>query len=520
MDRRHERVWVGVVVVLYLALSAWLSWELNVWRDEMYSLHTSAGSVARAAREAIDFELQPPVYFAVLAAWRTFDDSIFFARLLSSLFGAGAILATAALARRLVPSMHPALAAALLATHPFLVWAGTEIRVYALVVLLSSLLTLTFVRAYWLEVPRVGARLAFAAVGIVALYTQYYLAVVLVAFGAALLARRERSRLVPFVIDVGGVGLASLPLVFALRSQLGSHRDDLGRSVPLGFEALRLVVVRFELYLFSFNDAIDKSYWGRSAVRVARWTYRGVIAAAVGVGVWQLRRRSMGGRPLAGEGARVVPVGAGIAAYAVCMAMLFVAIGPMSVGERHTAGLLVPALLAVAALPAVAIGRGAMRAWCGLLVGSNVAATILTHVVPLAKDCDCRRVAETIARREAPREPILVFPSEDVLPLSVYYRGQNKLVPVPAAPSYERWDQSTFVVRSPDDVARLLASEAPGTAGLWVHKNTYGPRWGPEKLEAFLADGYREDARFAFERGVVLRHFVRQGTRDTSLASP
>src|SRR5262245_13265135 len=184
-DPRGGRVAVGAMVVLYLALTAWLSWELNVWRDEMYSLHTSAESVGYAARRAIDFELQPPVYFALLAAWRTIDDSIFFARLLSSLFGAGAILVAVALARRIAPRVHPGYVAAVFATHPFLVWAGTEIRVYALVVLLSALLTFTFIEAYWVAPPRPRMRLAFAAVALVSMYTQYYLVLLLVGFGAA-----------------------------------------------------------------------------------------------------------------------------------------------------------------------------------------------------------------------------------------------------------------------------------------------------------------------------------------------
>jgi hypothetical protein len=129
-------------------------------------------------------------------------------------------------------------------------------------------------------------------------------------------------------------------------------------------------------------------------------------------------------------------------------------------------------------------------------------------------------VAESITRLETNREPILVFPSEDALPLAVYYHGRNRLLPVPAAPSYESWDQRTFVVQSPDDVARLVEAEAPGSVGLWVHKNTYGPRWGPDKLEAFLAGAYREDGRFVFERGVVVRHFVRREAGASSIASP
>jgi hypothetical protein len=82
-------------------------------------------------------------------------------------------------------------------------------------------------------------------------------------------------------------------------------------------------------------------------------------------------------------------------------------------------------------------------------------------------------------------------------------------VPVPSAPSYEHWDQSKFVIHSPDDVADVLEKEAPGGVGLWVHTNTYGPGWGPERLEAFLASGFRENERYEFAQGVVLRHFVR-----------
>ena len=116
------------MVVLYLVVTAWLSFHLNVWRDEMYSLHTSSGSVGRAAQQAILFEIQPPVYFVALAAWRTVNDSIFFARLLSSLFGAGAVLVIARLAASCVPRVHPAYAAVLLAVTRHLGGDGKQLR--------------------------------------------------------------------------------------------------------------------------------------------------------------------------------------------------------------------------------------------------------------------------------------------------------------------------------------------------------------------------------------------------------
>jgi len=311
----------------------------------------------------------------------------------------------------------------------------------------------------------------------------------------------------------------SLPLVLALGAQFGSHRGDLGRQIGFGAETLRLVVSRFEAYLFSFNAAIDQARWTLSAMRAARWAYRAVIFAAIVLGLVLLRRRlrdapptarSATAQPETGPLVEGWPFVAAIAAYAVLMAGLVVAVGPMSVGERHTAGLLVPALFAVTAAPAFMLGSRAAVSWVAILVASNVAATTLVQFVPLAKDCDCRRVAAAITEHEASSEPILIFPSEDAMPLSVYYRGKNHLVPVPSPPSYEHWDQSQFVIRSPDDVAEALEKEGPGGVGLWVHTNTYGPGWGPDKLEAFLARDFREDREFEFAHGVVLRHFVRK----------
>jgi hypothetical protein len=155
------------------------------------------------------------------------------------------------------------------------------------------------------------------------------------------------------------------------------------------------------------------------------------------------------------------------------------------------------------------MGSRAGKLGAAFLIASNVGATLLTMVVPLAKDCDCRRVADTIGAHEAQHEPILVFPSEDAMPLSVYYQGQNRLIPVPRPASLDHWDQRTFVIDDSGEIARLLGPGEPSS--LWVHTGTYGTAWGQEKLEQFLAKGYREDEEREFFKGVRLRHFVRNG---------
>jgi hypothetical protein len=188
--------------------------------------------------------------------------------------------------------------------------------------------------------------------------------------------------------------------------------------------------------------------------------------------------------------------------------------GPLTVGERHTTAIVIPLLIATIAVPAFALGRFAGVLGAAFLIASNVPATLLTQVIPLAKDCDCRRVARTIGAHETSHEPILVFPSEDALPLAVCYQGQNRLVPVPRPASFDRWDQRSFVIDDAGEISRLLGRD--DHASLWVHTGTYGTSWGQDKLEEFLARGYHEDEERDFFQGVRLRHFVRNGNR-TSL---
>ncbi len=499
---RSPRVWL--IIALYLLLTGWLSFELNLWRDEIYSLHTSSESPLGAARKAMTFELQPPFYFTLLSAWRMLNTSGFFARLLSALCGGGAILASAVLAQRLVPRLDPAWAAAVVASHPFMVWVGTEIRVYALTVLLSVLLLLAFLEAYASPLPRLWPRLAYIALALLAVYTQYYLGALFVCFAVALLVRRDRRKLLQFAMDMAAVGLLCVPLFVLAKMQLGSHKDDLAPGVASGGGAVARALKRFEAYLFSFNKAINEARWKLSTIRAARWAYRALVFGAIALGVLRWRRRFISARV-----EKVVPLLAIVVVYGILVVVLLHVVGPMSVGERHTAGVLVPLLIFPMAALGLSVGKPAAQAWGALLLVSNVPATYLTQIEPMAKDCDCRRVAETIAGLEADREPILVFPSEESLGLAVYYRGKNRLIPIPGPPNFEHWDQRTFVVDDAGTIADLVDREASEPTGLWVHTGPYGYSWGRDKLEAYLSSGYREEETREFAHGVVLRHIVR-----------
>lgn len=75
----------GIAALLHIAAALPLLLGLNLWVDEAYSLHTSHQPLGQVIVQAMRFEQQPPLYFAVLALWRWISPSVTWARLFSLL---------------------------------------------------------------------------------------------------------------------------------------------------------------------------------------------------------------------------------------------------------------------------------------------------------------------------------------------------------------------------------------------------------------------------------------------------
>jgi hypothetical protein len=159
-------------ITIYSCFLIFLAYKLNIWEDEAYSLHTSANNLANVISQAYNFEGQPPFYFILLALWRKIDSGIFFARLFSLLFiGFGSyffyrivlLISGFKYSRWLV---------VIFLVNPFTVWASLEIRLYAFVIFLSTVLIYYFLRFY-LENKKKYLYL-FLLVALIGLYTQYF----------------------------------------------------------------------------------------------------------------------------------------------------------------------------------------------------------------------------------------------------------------------------------------------------------------------------------------------------------
>jgi hypothetical protein len=454
-----------------------LAARLNIWIDESYTLDTTGSGLGYALHQSAYLESQPPLYFLLLAAWRTLDGSILFARLFSVLSICGLLLCAPALARRYLPGLDPGWLLLALACSPFLVWAATEIRLYAFSLLLSGLLLLAFHQAFLAGRVRAGRAAVFGLTALAGALTHYYLWFLHLGFLAVLLAARRREGLKAYLLTMAAVSVCSAPLLWLLLPRVLDTAGELrqAQGLPLA-SALKTIGLRFQEYLLPVDQL----------PRVPRLAARLLFLAAAAAALFFARRS------LARERAAAWLITA--AAAAAFLAVLAGISGYLGM-RRHTFVLFLPGWLAFLSLfPRESrVARRSLAFAVPALVLVSLFSLYRTYQ-PMAKSGDYARVAAYLQSEERPGQPILAFNSESAMPLARYYRGVNRIVPLPSPPSLQSFRERNFVIQSGEQVAAVLAAAAPGHRWAWyVRSGAEGNRgWSyhPERLESYLAGHY------------------------------
>jgi hypothetical protein len=440
--------WFFPLLALHLCLTLPLAWELNTWIDEASSLETTRHGVGHAASRAVTYELQAPLYFASLAAWRMLDGSIFHARLFSVIAAALALWAVAGAARRYLPMIHPGWVVALVAFNPFTVWAATEIRVYALTLLLGALLLRLFYDGYVSDSPSPWARRGYALVALVALYTYYYLGFLLLAHGAALVALRRWRAARDFLLWMAAVGAGFTPLLAMIPGQMTGHTGEAGRqSLSAG---LRLLSWRVQEQLLPV---------GWPSLEAGR---RGALC---GLGLLALALAWRRGRQLAARANVVIWASAAVAASCLLAAYVFTSASFLE--ARHTTVLFLPLTLGVCALVAQAGRRSVFAGWVIVALCFSAASLAATYKRP-AKTGDWKRVAAYLMSAEERGQPILVFQPISAAPLAHYYAGVNRVVPVPQPEQFQTFNSTDSLLTGEAQLHRLLAETPGGGEVVWL----------------------------------------------------
>jgi hypothetical protein len=440
--------WFFPLLALHLCLTLPLAWGLNTWIDEASSLETTRHGVGHAASRAVTYELQAPLYFASLAAWRAMNGSIFHARLFSVVAAALALWAVAAGARRYLPTIHPGWVVALVAFNPFTIWAATEIRVYALALLLGALLLRLFYDGYVCDAASRRARRGYALVALISLYTYYYLGFLLLAHGAALVALRRWRAACDFVLWMAAVGAGFAPLLAVIPGQMTGHTGETGR------QSLR---AGLQLLSWRIQEQVLPAAWPP----LEAWR-RGVLA---GLALLALALAWRHGRRLATPANVVAWVSAAV--VMLCLLAAYVFTSASFLEARHTTVLFLPLLLSVCALLARAGRSGVFAAWVALALCFDAASLAATYKRP-AKTGDWKRVAAYLMSAEERGQPILVFQPISAAPLAHYYAGVNRLVPVPRPEEFRTFNSTDSLLTGEAQLDRLLAETPGGGHLVWL----------------------------------------------------
>lgn len=472
MSARANHLSIAAVLLAFAGLAAWLSWELNVWQDEIYTLDTTGAGPWRAAQRAMSFELQPPLYFTALAVWREANVSLFWSRAFSVVAVAAAIALWVDAARRLAPEAPSWAVLALAVTSYPLLWAASEARCYGLVVLLGSAIVWTWQRGFLADPPSRGAQAGLVLAGVAGLYTQYYLGFVLAACGLGLIVTRDWRGVAHYLGAMLLVAVAFLPLAPLLRGQVEGH-DAL--SAP--GDRAGVVTAARETY-WRLQDYVLPLGGDASAASVAArdWITRIALLAGVALAVRYRNRLPL---PLFG-------LLLGLAGAFLALRMI---VGPDFFVSRYTLALLLPAQLAVLCLLALPRKPALMAVGAGLLALIGVTHSY-QQFAPLAKQGDWRRVAAFIEGSDA-AAPVFVFANVGQAPLERYYHGTAPVSPLPAPLSLETYDPRLSALDSAEATAQRIEASTREGDRFWVvvaHAGAFqGVDKHPERLEAALA---------------------------------
>lgn len=416
---------------VYYCIIIFLAGYLNIWEDEVYSLHTSSSGLSYALNQSIRFEYQPPVYFLSLTIWRTFSDSVLWARLFSIIL----VLISQVLFYNFVKKISGRKMAAffsiLFIVNPWVVYASLEIRAFALVLFLSLLILINFYNSYYNDQITKANRAIYILLAILGIYTQYYIGFLLFANAVVLLLMKNWRSLRLYILDMTiplCLILIYIPYVISnMNLQSTSLPDSTLGDIGL-FKAIRGVISQVTFGYFLPLDIIGS----KSLARILKGII--ILAFLFSMNYSEINKSLRDLSPCI--------------IISLVIILFFVAvlysISQYAVESKYTLVLFFPLFISIL-LAFKAIKPGILNLWLMFFAVLFITINVLKYK-DLYKVKDFRALGDYIEMNEEAGEPIFVHRNISADNLGYYYGGINKIVPVPGDVNYsgnfgpEQWE--------------------------------------------------------------------------------
>lgn len=403
----RRALWVlGAIFVVGLVLRFATLAEQSLWFDEGLTRNLVVEPFGRMVSGVVNTENTPPLFYVLTyVSAHVVGSQEVGLRLASALCGT-ATIAVAYLAGRELAGVRAGLwAAALVAVNPMLVWFSQEARSYALLVLLTSVGLVCFLRT-----ARSGERRAlfgWTVVSALALATHYFAIFPIAAEAGWLLCTRRRGEAAVRVrFAVGAVALVVVAI-----APVAVAQERSGRAQSISQEPLTQRVAQVpKQFLVGYDGPVQIPLAVASA---------GLLAIA-GLGVWRESR-----------GRRSVTSVAVVALVAVGVPAVAALAGADFLNTRNV----LSGLTAVLVLAGVGFAAGRTRA--AVIGGIALVAIGLFTVLSVDRDPVYQRTAWRSLNEALGAMPerriLVVSPGNAEIPLRAYRRGLSIPTSPPAA---------------------------------------------------------------------------------------
>lgn len=500
-----EKNFSFILILAHLAVVLPFAWKLNIWMDEGSTLYSTEHGFVHTFFNAYSDEKQAPLYFLILSLWRDINGSIFFARLFSIGCSLLAIRIFYALAQKIWRDKTAMFVTAFFAFHPHLFWASLEIRVYSLVILLSTLLIYLFDESYFDETRHISgeiqfcrrrAQLCFMLTAIFALYTNYYLGFLLVGCFIALLVLKRWQTAKTYLLHMLAVGIAILPLLWIVKQQFAGNLNDFVAEKTFA-EGFNTLWSRAYTLLFSLEFMADAELSIFSIIRV--W----FIRLTVGGVIFFLFREKFRN---AGENLRA------LAAIAVVIGAFLLAayflLGSHYVAFRHTIVWFVPLILFSSKVITDVLPRKILIAFAIVFALLFPFSRIYKQYPNFSKRGDWARVAEYIQTNEKPNQPLIVFQTYEAITVPYHYKGVNRVLPDEKFFAFDQEDEWGSANSFRKQLEFITSEIPPDATEIWLLTDDMCQTTKAcQPLENFIEANYtvEETKDFYLERVRLLR---------------
>jgi len=417
---RLNKLALPVFFLVYSLVLLFIARQNVIWEDELYSLDTTSGSFLRALTQSYTFEGQPPFYFMVLNIWRFVSDSVWWARILSIAFTLGAGVYFHLLLKYLIPGKYQLIFTILFLINPFVVWHATEVRLYSMMLFLSSASMYYYIKVFYYQSRRKSALHIYLMIALFGVFTQYLFTFLIFGQVLALFFLKGFKPVLKLVLFLIPVGILFSLNLFMFSEHLHTHQAD-----TMNWSVMN--VAKFFRTIQNYLFALDKAHLGTFINRIVLiiyfvWMVNLVLRYRKISFYHELKRKQI----------YSIAIIAGVTF--VLFVISFVLQG-INYYDRYM--ILILPLIIILFLTTFLFSNTILK----ILFLMGLAAFYLfanfNVTRSFVKTYDYQELAEHLEESGSDKEVIIAYRNIHALPLKMYYKGDHNIVPAPVPMSYD-----------------------------------------------------------------------------------